>query len=680
MNDLEHDLRELLQRKAGEARATAGAPQGVMTRGRRRQVGTVIVSVITTGLLVVASIAGVRGLLRADHAETPGGARRAPFTRTATIEGITMTSPSDWALIDEWPLARSTVSSSGSSCSGTATVGPDGGTSNSRQTCSREAKPTPVALPAGLPILQLTNFDPGLSSTICSSGSPAEQGDHVGLYVAIDEQMLSVPGANLPEWPVRIDENSRTEHGPCGFGYYAHFLVGGVPYLAFLTYGTPASAETIRVVMDAFATMTIAPTQIQGSPNDTPGYVLAGGTSATGDAWRLEVRPTAANVDMQLITAAGHASGVADFGVPDNANLEVGGGAGSIMFGAVTKEATGVELRPDDGGPIVQGTIFSLPPSLDAPFDGFFLDSGSGVVGRRSGQAVAVGPDGDLPEPANGGRTTGSPSAGAAVAQSNLRNALAVAKTFFTDGDTYLGFNPNEAASIEPSLHFNDRRTAVPGEVSIRDVTASTLLLVTVDDRGNAFCLADTLAGQAYGLIDATAADACSGTAALWGQGDEGSSVLTHEPSPAPGEVRSSIEGLGQVASIRIYRNSDGYCLEFEGGTAGTSSCSSRPLLSDRPYLALYRPLGAEGVWLTGTVPADVETFRVVAHDGRKWVQDVSGPAKAPDLGDVQLILTALSGRRGIGTIRFEDANGKELYPPVSFSWPIATSSGNEPL
>jgi hypothetical protein len=384
--------------------------------------------------------------------------------------------------------------------------------------------------------------------------------------MAIDEQMLSVPGANLPEWPVRIDEHSRTEHGPCGFGYYAHFEVGGVPYLAFLTYGTPASAETIRVVMDAFATMTIVPTQMQGSPESTPGYVVAGGTSATGEAWRLEARPTAANVDMELITVAGGASGVADFGVPDKANLEVSGGAGSIVFGAITKEATRVELRPDGGGPIVQGTIFSLPTSIGAPFDGFFLDSGSGVVGRRSGQVVAVGPGGDLPEPANGG------------------------------------------------------------------------------------------GGQTPG------------------------SVLTAEPSAVPGEVRATVNGLGETATIRIYQGSNGYCMEFTGTSSGTASCASQPFKSDRPYLSLTRPSAAKGVWLSGIVPADVETVRVIADDGRRWVEDVSGPTKTPDLGDVQLVLAALSGSRGNGTIHFEDANGKERYPPVSFSWPIATSSGNEPL
>jgi hypothetical protein len=565
MNDLEHDLRELLQRKAGEARASTGAPQGVMARGHRRQVGTVIVSLLTTGLLVVASVAGIRGLLRADHVETPGGPRRAPFTRTATIEGITVTSPSDWALIDEWPLARSTVTSSGSSCSGTATVGPDGGTSNSRQTCSREAKPTPASVPAGLPVLQLTSSDLGLGTSICGSGAAGGDSATAGLYVAIDVDAMQ-RGDFHPGEPGTLDPNAATTSGPCGMGHYATFATTGAVYFAFVSFGSSAPPETIRALVDAFDSMKVASVQLQGSPESTPGYVVAGGTSATGDEWRLEVRPTAANVDMELTTAAGGASGVADFGVPNTANLQVSGGAGSILFGAVTKEATGVELRPDGAGPTVQGTIFSLPASIGAPFDGFFLDSGGGVVGRRSGQVVAVGPDGDLPEPANGG-------------------------------------------AAEPS-----------------------------------------------------------------------GSVVTTGPTPEPGEVRATARGLGETATIRIYRDANGYCLEFAGSSSGTASCGSQPFKSDRPYLSLTRPAAAKGVWLSGIVPAHVETVRVVADDGRRWVQDLSGPAKAPNLGDVQLVLAALSGSRGTGTIHFEDGKGTELYPPVSFSWPIATSSGNEPL
>ena len=37
------------------------------------------------------------------------------------------------------------------------------------------------------------------------------------------------------------------------------------------------------------------------------------------------------------------------------------------------------------------------------------------------------------------------------AAQSNLRNGIAAAKTFFTDGDTYTGFDSSGGTAIEPS-------------------------------------------------------------------------------------------------------------------------------------------------------------------------------------------------------------------------------------
>src|SRR5436189_6341314 len=42
------------------------------------------------------------------------------------------------------------------------------------------------------------------------------------------------------------------------------------------------------------------------------------------------------------------------------------------------------------------------------------------------------------------------------AAESNLRNAVAAAKTYFTDGDTYTGFNAAAGGGIETSLTWQD--------------------------------------------------------------------------------------------------------------------------------------------------------------------------------------------------------------------------------
>ena len=73
--------------------------------------------------------------------------------------------------------------------------------------------------------------------------------------------------------------------------------------------------------------------------------------------------------------------------MPGGGDIDFEGGATPYRFGAVTKEATGVELQPSDGSDPVPGTLVPLPPSLmNFPFDLFFLDAGA-----LNGEIVATG-------------------------------------------------------------------------------------------------------------------------------------------------------------------------------------------------------------------------------------------------------------------------------------------------
>jgi type IV pilus assembly protein PilA len=91
------------------------------------------------------------------------------------------------------------------------------------------------------------------------------------------------------------------------------------------------------------------------------------------------------------------------------------------------------------------------------------------------------------------------------AAQSDLRNGLAAAKTYFTDGDTYVGFNASAGDTIEPSLNWVDGVTAVQGELAVGAVTATTVLLQTLAASDHSFCLADTSTGPGtvFGRDDA---------------------------------------------------------------------------------------------------------------------------------------------------------------------------------
>jgi type IV pilus assembly protein PilA len=84
-------------------------------------------------------------------------------------------------------------------------------------------------------------------------------------------------------------------------------------------------------------------------------------------------------------------------------------------------------------------------------------------------------------------------------AQSDLRNAMAAAKTYFADNSTYTGFTNVVAAGIEPSLTWAVAATTTQGTVGITVPSASTILLQNESRSGNGMCIADTGSGTDTG-------------------------------------------------------------------------------------------------------------------------------------------------------------------------------------
>ena len=100
------------------------------------------------------------------------------------------------------------------------------------------------------------------------------------------------------------------------------------------------------------------------------------------------------------------------------------------------------------------------------------------------------------------------------AAQSNLRNAIAAAKTFYTDGETYAGFNEAAGLAIEPSLTWEETDgAAVVNVVTINTASATTVEMSTSSASGTDFCILDvsTGPGTALGNVDATGAVVCAG-------------------------------------------------------------------------------------------------------------------------------------------------------------------------
>ena len=128
------------------------------------------------------------------------------------------------------------------------------------------------------------------------------------------------------------------------------------------------------------------------------------------------------------------------------------------------------------------------------------------------------------PDAASGPPTTGAaPIKSVAspedkIAQSDLRNALAVGKTFFTNDDSYAGFNPMVGTKIlarfspdlADQLTFDESATASVRTVSIRAVTPTTLLLASKSASGTVYCLADNATGTTYGTTDAQILGECA--------------------------------------------------------------------------------------------------------------------------------------------------------------------------
>jgi type IV pilus assembly protein PilA len=82
------------------------------------------------------------------------------------------------------------------------------------------------------------------------------------------------------------------------------------------------------------------------------------------------------------------------------------------------------------------------------------------------------------------------------AAQSNLRNGLTAAKAFYTDAETYEGFDATAGAAIEPSLTWVVSPPANVGEVGfvVPDTTpeGQEFVLNAVSASETEFCIADS--------------------------------------------------------------------------------------------------------------------------------------------------------------------------------------------
>ena len=78
------------------------------------------------------------------------------------------------------------------------------------------------------------------------------------------------------------------------------------------------------------------------------------------------------------------------------------------------------------------------------------------------------------------------------AAASDLRNAVASAKAYFTQDGTYSGFDTVSATAIEPALAWHVGGAAPTGNhINIEAAAGTTLLLTRVSVTGTYFCAVD---------------------------------------------------------------------------------------------------------------------------------------------------------------------------------------------
>jgi hypothetical protein len=381
--DMENELRDLFREKAGEApiATPASAPQRVLRRGRRRQVGTVLGSAGVALLLIVGSVAGLQRIL-GDDRDTFETGEYEVFERTATIEAFTVTSPSNWFLVNQWPRSMQSPFATGDLC-------PEGNPTQEVD-CIAPADPLELDPSLGLPMVQLSNKDIGLASTACGQKLGA---DTATLYLALDHER---DAANI--YPPYLADPGERElppqgDGPCGPGRYASFSVSGQPFFAWIGMGDGVDEADRASVLDAFESLVVDDWQPseRGSEGQTPAYVVAGGVTDKGQDWRLELRP---GRDAELALVWMGSMGRFDVSIDEEpvswccrSRTEPSGVGSIVTFGGVRRGTTGVEFRPSNGADPIAGTILPLPPTMPFDFDLFFIEGAEGL----RGEVVALG-------------------------------------------------------------------------------------------------------------------------------------------------------------------------------------------------------------------------------------------------------------------------------------------------
>ena len=333
MNDLERDLRNVLDEDAQRVPTPTSAPEGLRRSVRRRQ--AVFGSVVgLSALAIVAGIvAGATMLLPFRSDTQPVG--EGPKT-TGTLNGIMITYPAAWNLVD-----------------------PDEAGLNG---------PGPSTLPR---IVLALSPHPASSAIACPG---LTDGEPPTFLMTIQEASLAAEARSVT-WPASLEPmNQATSESGCYPDWEflrAGWTIADRTFEARVGFAPDASDDDREALFAAFASMTFA-----ASPEGITSVTLTTG-SAGGQEWSL----IATREDDGLgLTLQGESSG-AGIGAFDGApqGLQVGSnvfGTGAdrelVIFGAVPSGVVRVEAS-SAGSPVVSVDVLDVPTKIDPDLDAFAL-------------------------------------------------------------------------------------------------------------------------------------------------------------------------------------------------------------------------------------------------------------------------------------------------------------------
>ncbi len=346
-----NDTREILRRGLGDYEPPADGYERVLGRRDRRRRNQKIMAGALAAAIVIAGALAFAGALRSEPTPMDDDIdqtnTRPLFQRTTAIGGaVRVTSPSDWYLIDYW------------------------GDWNS-ETASLESNE--------MPLLELTNFDPGLSEPVCG----AEPGGATRLP------------ANGIAILVTVGNDGRDVGDLCGGSIEVSSAgtVGATPYSSVMTVGPEATEADRTDAQDIWNSIAWIREPSFNVRERGVRYVLDGGEEGSS-TWLLEAQPSKQNVKISLLTIKPGEVGdgsVEDPEVPQPNAIE------GDTFGAVTQEAVRVEFRIAGVDAPLVARLIDLPASLNASFDAWVVEpqpEPQPTGGTYEG--VALGADGEI--------------------------------------------------------------------------------------------------------------------------------------------------------------------------------------------------------------------------------------------------------------------------------------------